>query len=143
MTYTKTDQMPRIANALESVLLDHKVKPGIHDALLSAGVTVILDSGDHVWVSCIADDDHKTPMIEFLTVAIAGDANGPRVRASGRMLARSFIASIAPAIVADKGVSAVRREQIMRALGDEDAQRSIRVALSAAAQVAAQAEDVL
>lgn len=158
MSYTKlTDPMPGIAAALDNVLLDQHItdKPALRTALLASGITIKLDSGEHVWVACAPNDDPATHQIEVLAVAIAGDADGALVRTNGHHVAALFSRGIAPAIVADLGLDAIRRAMMRVTLGEypeedwvalshaEKAERSIRTMLTAYAQIGAVAGDVL
>lgn len=159
MSYRKlTTPMPHVHKALASALQSAGVSYTLADALLAAGTTVSLDDGTYVWLSCIANDDPATPFVEMLTVAIAGepDMSGPRPWHNS-YLYRAFQHAVPPAVVADIGLNAIRRELLLVALGEYERtddgwlqllpqavnDRSIRVAIRAADEVSAPQEDVL
>lgn len=157
MTYTKLpNQMLGIEQALASVLLDEKIeKPRIRDDLLLSGVTVELDTGEHVWVACVANDDPGTHQIEMLAVAIAGNEEGPLMRANGSMVYSVFARGVQPSIIADVGMKDYRKGMMLAILGAEPEEEwmglndytkkifSIRTHIAAYRQVAADLEDVL
>jgi hypothetical protein len=125
MSYTKIapPSAPLGASHMDALLAQFAVEvDGIGDELLAAGAYVTLDSGQTVWCSCIVHDRPETPQIDFLVVAVEIDADGPRVKQNGQMVALATWRGVMPEHLDAWGVDTVRKACLMIALGEPQPQ---------------------
>lgn len=152
MPYEKiTLDIPLIGSTLAAVAPESTNQA----AMLAAAAVVRLDTDDIVWVSSVAADNPETTGIEFATVAIAVNEDGSiRTRSGGVPIATAFMHAVAPEMVVSLGRDVIRKQLILVALAEpldlpddfaamNTAERSIRTAIAAAAQIAAPQTDVL
>lgn len=159
MSYEKTTtEITDLEDAVAEALADAAVTIA-PATVAAAGSTVLLDSGETVWIACVPSDDPVTPQIEFLVVAIACDDETPIRRSGGQLVAVVTLRGIWPDVLALHGVSTIRKACMMIALGEPQPQAEgadviplpaadrangcIRTALDVANQVAAPLDDVL
>lgn len=157
MSYTKlTQQMPNIDVGLAALMArEHMGNEAMREALLDTGVTVQLDDGSMVWVSCVMWDDPATHPVEFFAVGIAGDVDGPFM-SHGSPVAEVFPRTYIRAVAEQQGVDAIRKAMMLVMLGEdpevdwmgltplERAERSVRTKLKLRDQQATQGRsDVL
>ena len=161
MSYQKTRHtISRLESAAAEVLSAARVDAPAQ-IVATAGAIVQLDSGDHVWLACVPNDDPDTQHIEFLTVAIAVDPASDTIRRkpNGQPIAIVTARGVWPSVVATHGITQIRKACMMIALGEpqpqaegsdiialpdaDSASASIRSQLAVADQISADLEDAL
>lgn len=124
MSYSKlADTIPALADAMALALTQTAVDPAVADGLLAAGSVVELETGDKVWVSCIAHDKPDTPQVDFITVGIACRPDvTPWAKPNGQLVCSVFWHGVWPQALADLGISTVRKALLMVAMGEPQPQ---------------------
>lgn len=124
MSYQKSATVVDAAAAVAAALAQNNVDPpALADELTASGGVVLLDDGNIVWVSCVVHDRPETPQIDFLTCALACDAEGvPRTKPNGQQVAQVFWSSIWAERLAALGIDIVRKALMMMALGEPQPQ---------------------
>lgn len=163
MAYTKVTIAPAATVAIvERALKEHGIEQAIIDTtasrLASQGVTVKLEPGPRVWVSCVVHDRPETPLVDFLTVAIGIRNGAPWEKPNGQLVARVFWHGVWQELLASQGKATVRKALMLSALGEpqpktaagedviptpDPSTRSIRAVALAATEIEAADADVL
>jgi hypothetical protein len=129
MSYTKLDPPPPpdASEALTLALQQNGVDPSIAQTMLSSAALVQLETGEKVWVSCVADDQPDTPQLDFLTVALALNEAGDAIwlKPNGQPVGRVFWQGIWPEQLATLTIDVVRKACMMLALGEPQPQVDI------------------
>lgn len=162
MSYTKLPgRIDGVSRALRAVL-PATATAATRSALRASGVGVqFAESSGQAWAACVVQDNPDTVAVELLTVVIGARGGKVLYRPSGKPVAQVRWASIAPDIIDRHGIDAVRRQQLLFALGEDAgefdtddaatarakrqhmAECSIRTLISAIDQVSAPAADIL
>jgi hypothetical protein len=130
VTYQKTTLA--LANPEQAIALAlaqfSVVDASLAQELQAAGATVLLDDGTRVWASCVVHDRPETPQIDFLTAAIACNADGtPWLKANGQMVCSVFWSAVSPDRLAELSIGVVRKALLMVVLGEPQPQVPIPV----------------
>lgn len=125
MTYKKIESTVP-ADALAQALAQNCVTDPVTDDLLAAGSAVQLETGAKVWLSCVVHDRPDTPQVDFVTAAIALQADGqPWLKPNGQLVCSVFWSGLWPDALAALGIDTVRRALLMVALGEPQPQVDI------------------
>lgn len=126
MTYATTTNIPdtavRAALAVVSTQPGNPRLPGLIDALIAAGGTVTLDTGQTVWCACIFADDPATPAVELCVVAAEFVAGALRTKPNGQPVACVSWPSMTVNHLTDWTAGVVRKAALMIALGEPQPQ---------------------
>lgn len=126
MSYTKLPDTPDMTAALDAALAQAKVADPVAADLLAAGSIVVLETGDHVWASCVVHDRPTTPDIDFIAVAIALQPDlSPWIKPNGQTVMVAWWHGFWPSALADLGIDTARRAMLMVTLGEPQPQVDI------------------
>lgn len=163
MSYTKLSDPPAgIESALNLVLASaSQVTTASRQSLLDSAGTVLLDTGETVWVACVVQDNPDTAAVEMFIAAIAAQDGAAWIKGNGSPCATSWWHGVDQATIVSLGVDCARKALMMIALGEPQPQdseghdvfpsidsattagRSIRTAIASATELAAPLTDVL